>query len=142
MKLSIVGKAMAPVIQGLNGEAVSTGGAEIGTEESLWHSNIAEEPHPHSSTHTPNFPIRRRVCHTRLSPTDAPYYFQFADESSPLIQKHPYATLYGLIFIENQDRKTGGIKLYLDFPMIGPILCVEFKLQNRKKFLRRLYKDE
>ena len=80
MKLSIVGKAMAPGIQGLNGEAVSTGEAEIGTEESLWHSNIAEEPHSQSSTHTHNFLIPKRRAITRVSPTDSSYYFQFADE--------------------------------------------------------------
>jgi hypothetical protein len=45
--------------QGLKGEAASTEGENIGTEESLLHSNIAKGPHLHSSAHTHNFLIRR-----------------------------------------------------------------------------------
>ena len=50
-------------IQGLKGEAASTGGENIGTEESLKHSNIAKGPHLHSLVHTHNFLIRRRRCY-------------------------------------------------------------------------------
>jgi hypothetical protein len=137
MKLSIVGKAMTRGIQGLNGEAVSTGGAEIGTEESLWHSNIAEEPHLHSSTPTHNFLIPRRLCHTRVSPTDSPYYFQCADEGT-YNTRAPLCEHCMVNFCRKSGPKNCGVKLYLDFPIIRPILCAEFKLKNRINFLPKV----